>query len=110
MGFDVNVQAENEDTPIHLAFLHFDLDYDCGITILTYLLSHKNISFSIKDANDRNLLHWAFICGAAPDSDSNDDLDDSDNSVKAKCDTLFYPIVEMILETCLEQILDEISC
>jgi ankyrin repeat protein len=116
LGCDVNVQAENKDTPIHLAFLHFDSDYDGSIAILTYLLNHKNINFSINDENHRNLLHWACICGTViPDRDyssdslidSNDDLDDSENSVKAKCDTLFYPIVEMILETCLEQILDE---
>jgi ankyrin repeat protein len=122
MGCDVNVQDENKDTPIHLAFLHFNSYNDCSKTILTYLLSHKSINFNIHGKNDRNLLHWACICGTAPDSDddysSDDDLDDSDddlsdfddsnNSVKAKGDIALCQIVEVIVETCLEQILDEI--
>jgi ankyrin repeat protein len=112
LGCDVNVQDENKDTPIHLAFLHFDSGHDCSKTILTYLLSHKSINFNIKGQKGRNLLHWACICGTAPDSDddysSDDDLndfDDSNNSVQG--DTLFYPIIEMIVETCLGQIIDE---
>jgi len=125
MDCGLNVQDENNDTPIHLAFCNFDSDNDGVITILTYLLSRKSINFDIKGQYDRNLLHWASVCDIAPDSDddftdldddftdSDDDLsdlndfDDSNNSVEAKGDTLFHPVVEMTVETCLEQILDE---
>jgi ankyrin repeat protein len=121
LGCDVNAQDENKDTPIHLAFLHFNSYNDCSKTILTYLLSHKSINFNIKGQNHRTLFHWASICGIAPDSDddysSDDDLDDSDddlndfddsdNSVRAEGDTLFSQIVGIIAERCIEQILDE---
>jgi hypothetical protein len=121
LGCDVNVQDENKNTPIHLAFCHFNSYNDCNKTILTYLLNHKNVNFNIKGQNDRTLFHWASICGIVPDSDddysSDDDLDDSDddlndldnsdNSVKAKRDTLFSQIVEIIAERCIEQILNE---
>jgi hypothetical protein len=123
-GADVNGQDNNNDTPIHLVFLHFYPHNQGVITILTYLLSHKSIIFNIKGQNYRNLLHWASTCGIAPDSDDDysddfteseddsdedldDELDDSDNSVKAKGDDIWFQIVEMILENCLEQILDE---
>jgi ankyrin repeat protein len=114
-GADVNVQDENKDTPLHLAFFNFDSDIDDGIAILTYLLTQKDVNFNIKGQNDRNLLHWASICDIASDSDGDEssddftdsdyDLDDSDNS--AKSDTTLCQIVKVIVETCLEQIIDE---
>jgi ankyrin repeat protein len=118
---DVNARDKYNDTPLHLALRSFNPNDGGEVAVLTYLLSRKSINFDIKGQNDRNLLHWACICDTAPDSDddftdSDDDLsdlndlsdfDDSNNSVEAKGDTLFYPVVEMIVETCLEQILDE---
>jgi ankyrin repeat protein len=99
MGCNVNAQDNNKNTPLHHAFFHFDSDNDSIMTTLTYLLSHKSINFNIKGKNDCNLLHWACI----------NNLSESRNSLELDTngDTLSSQIVEMIAETCLEQILDE---
>jgi ankyrin repeat protein len=98
-GADVNAQDANNDTPFHLAFLHFGLDNDGLITILTYLLSHKTVNVNIKDTNDRNLLHWACM----------DNLSGATHSMELnlETDTSLCQIVERMVEICIQQILDE---
>jgi ankyrin repeat protein len=57
-GFDVNAQAIDKDTPLHHAFYYFDPN-DSDITVLTYLLSQKNINVNMKGKRGNTLLHIA---------------------------------------------------
>jgi len=112
-GCDVNVQDDGNDTPIYLALYHFNPRNGSDITVLTYLINQKGVNLNITNRNDHTLLHLACICeieyydDADYDStNSDDDLDNSDDSVEAKSETSLCQVVEVIVETCLEQILD----
>jgi ankyrin repeat protein len=59
VGFDVNVQNKDNDTPLHYAFGCFDPDSGGTITALTYLLNQKGINGNIKGYNGCTLLHTA---------------------------------------------------
>jgi ankyrin repeat protein len=48
MGGDVNAQAKNNDTPLHIALFNFNLHHGGEITVLIYLLSQKNINVNNK--------------------------------------------------------------
>jgi ankyrin repeat protein len=120
LGADVNVQANNKNTPLHRALDRFNPNDGGDINVLTYLINQKNVNVNINGSSGRTLLHLACICNI-PDlndyiysdddyMDSEDDLndlDDSNNSVKAKADDILCQIIEMIVETCLGQIIDE---
>jgi ankyrin repeat protein len=58
-GADVNVQDDSGDTPIHIAFRHFDPDEDKDTSLLTYLIDQKNVNGKIKGINGSTLLHLA---------------------------------------------------
>ena len=113
LGCDVNAQDKYNDTPLHYAIYSFNPRYSCDITVLAYLINQKNLNVNITNRNDHTLLHLACICeieyydDADYDStNSDDDLDNSDDSVEAKSETSLCQVVEVIVETCLEQILD----
>jgi ankyrin repeat protein len=60
-GFDINVQNNNNSTPLHYALRDFDPTHGGNITVLTYLLSQKSINGNIKGWNGNTLLHTACI-------------------------------------------------
>jgi ankyrin repeat protein len=112
-GCDVNALDNHQNTPIHLALDNFNPHEGGDITVLTYLINQKGVNLNITNRNDHTLLHLACICeieyydDADYDStNSDDDLDNSDDSVEAKSETSLCQVVEVIVETCLEQILD----
>jgi ankyrin repeat protein len=59
MVFDINAQDKYNDTPIHLALRNFNPTDGGDITILTYLLSQKDVNANIKGEYDNTLLHAA---------------------------------------------------
>jgi ankyrin repeat protein len=61
IGADVNVQNNDEDTPLHYAFRAFDPNDGGDITVLMYLLSQGNVNANIKDGHGYTLLHRACI-------------------------------------------------
>jgi ankyrin repeat protein len=58
-GADINVQDDNNDTPIHIAFRRFDTDDHEDTNLLTYLINQKDVNVTIKGKNGSTLLHLA---------------------------------------------------
>jgi ankyrin repeat protein len=58
-GCNINVQDNNNDTPLHLALCKFNPSGGRDINVLTYLINQKNINVSIKGENGSTLLHLA---------------------------------------------------
>jgi len=56
---DVNTQDNSKDTPLHDAILFFDPNKGGDITVLTYLLSQKDVNGNIVGEYGYTLLHWA---------------------------------------------------
>jgi ankyrin repeat protein len=56
---DVNVQAKYNDTPLHYALQFFNPNHGGDLTVLTYLLSRKDVNANIKDEYGNTLLHTA---------------------------------------------------
>jgi ankyrin repeat protein len=113
-GADVNIQDNNKDTPLHIAFRSFDPNYDSHLVpVLVYLVDQKNIDVNIKDQNGLTLLHLACICDSLDskndDYDDYNDEDSSDDKLNAETDAIFSHILEIIAERCVEQILDEVT-
>jgi ankyrin repeat protein len=98
-GADVNIQDNNNDTPLHCAFRHFKQDNGGNINVLTYLINQQNVNVNIKGKKGHTLLHLACI----------GNLSKSRRFVKlnAKADTILSQIVEFIAERCVQQVLDE---
>jgi ankyrin repeat protein len=99
IGFDINAQDNNNDTPLHHAFHRF-YPRKCGnIAVLTYLLSQNNVNLNVKGKQGFNLLHLTCI----------NNLPSYKRSVEreAKCDTTLCQIVELIAERCILEVLDE---
>jgi ankyrin repeat protein len=59
LGADVNVQAQDNDTPIHLAFHGFDANARRHIAVLKYLLTQQGIDGNIKDKHGYTVFHYA---------------------------------------------------
>jgi ankyrin repeat protein len=57
MGGDVNVQAKNNNTPLHHALIYFNPNGD--INVLTYLLTQKGINGNTKGEDGCTFLHKA---------------------------------------------------
>jgi ankyrin repeat protein len=98
MGCDVNVLNTFGKAPLHCALRYFQPRNGCDITVLTYLINQKDVNLNIKDRNSLNLLHYA-----CDNSDSRDSVE-----LKGERDTFCSQIVEMIVESCVQQVLDEI--
>jgi ankyrin repeat protein len=110
-GCDVNVQDNNNDTPLHHAFRHFNPDDSGDITVLTYLINQKNINPNINGKNGHTIFHLACICKIGDDDDDDDeDDDDSDEGLEDSviqnqdADTNLCLIVEAIAERCIQQV------
>jgi ankyrin repeat protein len=57
-GCDVNAQDDSGDTPIHIAFRHFDpSQHDGDITVLTYLINQNNVDVNTKGEDGYTILH-----------------------------------------------------
>jgi ankyrin repeat protein len=117
-GADVNVQDNDQSTPIHLAIHNFNPHEGGDITVLTYLINQQNVDVSITNQNGHTLLHSACICvisdlddadydSTDSDDDSTDSDDDLDDDKEAKSDTISCQIVETIVERCIEEVSDE---
>jgi ankyrin repeat protein len=99
LGCDVNVQNNAMNTPIHNTLRRFDPNDGGDITVLTYLLSQNDVNFNIKGESDHTLLHLACINNLSGSRDSTE--------LNSKFDTILCQIVEMIVERCIEQVLDD---
>jgi ankyrin repeat protein len=94
-GADINTQNDHKFTPLHYAIRFSKLNQDGDITALIYLLSHRNVDFSIQNRFCCTLLH--LTCSTdllAPHMDSQDD-------------NFWFPIVEVIAERLLQQVFEE---
>jgi serine/threonine-protein phosphatase 6 regulatory ankyrin repeat subunit B len=99
LGCDVNVQNNAKNTPIHNTLRRFDPNDGGDTTGLTYLLSQNDVNFNIKGEYDRTLLHDACIANLSGSGDSAE--------LNAEIDTILCQIVEMIVERCIGQILND---
>jgi ankyrin repeat protein len=97
-GADVNARANNNDIPLHCAIRNFNPDNRRDITVLRYLLNQNNIH--AKHSNGHNLLHYACM--------NNHYLSRNSVELNSKYDTISCQIVEVIVEICIQQILDGI--
>jgi ankyrin repeat protein len=61
LGFDPTERDKDGNTPIHYAFAVFNPSISSDITVLMYLLSHKNVNIHTKGPNDFLLFHWACL-------------------------------------------------
>jgi ankyrin repeat protein len=97
-GADVNIQNDNNDTPVHLAFRSFKHDNGGNIDVLAYLINQQTVNVNIKGKKGHNLLHLACL----------NNLLDSRRFVKLnpECDTNLCRIVEVIAERCVQEVLD----
>jgi cytohesin len=59
LGCDVNAQSTYRNTPIHCAIDSFNSNDGGDITVLTYLLTQKDINSNIKGRDGYTLLHTA---------------------------------------------------
>jgi ankyrin repeat protein len=94
MGCDVNIQDNNKDIPIYYAFQLLDPNKGGDIKVLTYLLRQNNLH--TKRHNGQTFLHLACISNHP----------NSRNSVELN-DAISCQIVEVIVETCIERVVDE---
>jgi len=97
MGLDVNAQDNKKDTPIHSALRLFN-PHQGDVTVLAYLLNQNNVDVNISGKQGHSFLHLASI--NLPSYEHSAELN-------AKFDTLFSQIVEVIIERCVQQVLDE---
>jgi ankyrin repeat protein len=99
IGCDINIQDNDENTPLHLAFDDFDPQWGGDINILAYLINQKTVvNVNTKYNNGYTLLHSACMI--------NPSLTHSPE-INAECDTIVCQIVKAIAERCLELVLDE---
>jgi ankyrin repeat protein len=98
MGLDVNVQAENKDTPIHSALRLFN-PHRGDVTVLAYLINQKDVDVNIRGKQGHSFLHLACINNLPHSGRS--------KTPNAENDTILCQIVEMIVERCVQQVLDE---
>ena len=61
LGFDPTERDKDGNTPIHYALALFNPSIRSDITVLMYLLSHKNVNIHTKGPNDILLFHWACL-------------------------------------------------
>jgi ankyrin repeat protein len=101
MSCDVNVQNNDNDNdiPLHNALRHFDPNKGGDIKALAYLINQKNVNVNTKDKSDHTLLHTACIINLQHTWHSAE--------LNAKCDTISCQIVEVIIERCIEEVLDD---
>jgi ankyrin repeat protein len=100
-GCDVNVQSDYNNTPLHHSICYFDPNDGNNIAVLHYLLTQKSVNFGIKGKKGHNLLHYACVSNLSGSRDSAE--------LNAKVDSNLCQIVEMIVERCVEQVLDELT-
>jgi len=95
-GCDVNALDSEHITPIQVAIQKFNPKYG-NITVLTYFLAQDSTDVSIRDKRGRNLLHLACI-----------DLSNCMGSMelKAEADASLCQIVGVVIEKCIEQVVD----
>jgi ankyrin repeat protein len=101
MGCDVNAQDNRNYTPLHIAILFFNPCSAGDIAVLTYLLDRNDVNVNIKTNEGRNLLHLACISQLSKSRDS--------PKQNAEFDTILCQIVEIIVERCIGEVLNEVT-
>jgi ankyrin repeat protein len=96
---DVNIQDGDNNIPIYYAFQFFNPNYGGETAVLTYLLNQNDIH--AKHSNGHNLLHCACI--------SNHYFSRDSVKLSAKYDTISCQIVEVIVERCIREVLNELT-
>jgi ankyrin repeat protein len=99
LGYDVNAQDDNNDTPVHQGLCCFNPNSGCDINVFAYLINQTNINLNIKYTKGFTLLHSACIVN----------LSNTRYSAKlnAECDTALSQIVEIIAERCVQELFEE---
>jgi ankyrin repeat protein len=100
-GCDVNVKNNFGDTPLHNAIRNFNPNKGGDIKALAYLIDQKNVNLNVKVQKGLNLLHLACTNHLSESRDSAE--------LNAEFDTISCQIVEVIVERCIEEVLDEIN-
>jgi ankyrin repeat protein len=102
---DVNIKDQDGYTLLHLACIleNSDLDYDEHVE--GYYDEDYDDDEDYEDDEDEDDGDGNY---SSDDIDSDEDLEDSviEHKLNAKCDTILCPIVEIIIERCVEQVLN----
>jgi ankyrin repeat protein len=101
---DINALDWDNNTPIHNALYSFKPD-SSDITLLTYLLTQNTINFNIRGRHGYSLLHLACILdlsGGINNLSSGQTILDKKSG---ETDTFWSQIVEIMAETCLQQVI-----
>ena len=100
-GADLDTQDGDKNTPIHSALDYFNPNDGGDINVLVYLINQKNIDLNTKYKRDYTLLHTTCMINLSnlwyP------------AQLNAEYDTILSQIVEVIVERCIEEVLDEIN-
>jgi ankyrin repeat protein len=99
LGADINVQAQNDDTPLHYALSSFNPNDGGDIAVLAYLINQQNLNVKIKDQNGFNLLHTT--CMINPSNFWHSAEQNAEN------DAILSQIVEFIAERCVLEVFEE---
>jgi len=112
-GADVNLQDDDENTPLHDALSSVNANWDVGIAVLTYLINQKNVNVNIEGEKGYTLLHTACtsnLSGSGYFTTFEDGFTDSDHDLPdvpdAKTDTFLSQIVEVIAERYVQVIFE----
>jgi ankyrin repeat protein len=101
---DVNIKDQDGYTLLHLACIleNSDLDYDEHVEGYYDEDYDDDEDYEDDDEDDGDGNY------SSDDIDSDEDLEDSviEHKLNAKCDTILCPIVEIIIERCVEQVLN----
>jgi ankyrin repeat protein len=100
MGCDVNARDNKKDTPIHFALDYFNPNQGGDVTVWAYLINQHNVNIHAKHNNGRNLLHYACIRNYSSRRSV---------EVNAEFDTILCQIVEVIVERCVQLVLDQLT-
>jgi ankyrin repeat protein len=98
IGCDVNVRDNDDGTPIHRTLRYFDPNNGGDITVFAYLLNQMGVNANIRGKFGRNLLHLTCISNLPHSALS--------KKPNAENDTILCQIVEIIVEKCVQWVLD----
>jgi ankyrin repeat protein len=99
LGCDVNAQDNSNNTPLNQALVCFNPRNGRDINVLTYLINQNTVNINIKGKKGRNLLHTTCMINLSNTQYSAE--------LNTEFDTILCQIVEVIVEKCVQLVLDE---
>jgi ankyrin repeat protein len=97
VGCDVNAHDNFGNTPLHRALIYFNPGDGGDIAVLAYIINQKGVNVNIQDEMGHNLLQYACINNIAGKL----------RGLNTESDTTLSQIIEIIVERCVQQVLDE---